>query len=155
MGSALTPIRRLLIATDFSPHSERALELGIDLAQQLGARVRLLHAYDIPLVGVHPYTVTVPDPYIEACRSAAAEKLAEALERVRAAGLEADSCLLEVPAAEAIVAEAEASGCDLIVMGTRGHGGIKHALLGSVAERTLRVAPCPVLTVPAERSGTS
>jgi nucleotide-binding universal stress UspA family protein len=62
---------------------------------------------------------------------------------------------LEVPAAEAIVAEAEASGCDLIVMGTRGNGGIKHALLGSVAERTLRVAPCPVLTVPVDRSGAS
>jgi nucleotide-binding universal stress UspA family protein len=155
MGSARKPIRSLLIATDFSSHSERALELGIDLALQLGARVRLLHAYDLPLTAVRPYTVTMPDPYIEACHAAAAEKLAEALEQVRAAGVEADSRLSEVPAAGAIVAEAEASGCDLIVMGTRGNGGIKHMLLGSVAERTLRAAPCPVLTVAADRSEAS
>ena len=144
------PIRVLLITTDFSEHSDRALEFGIDLAKQLGASVRLLHAYDLNLATLHPYTVTVPDAYIEECHTVAAQKLAAAVEQVRGAGLECDSVLAEVPAPEAIVAEARASGCDLIVMGTRGNSGIRHLLLGSVAERTLRSAPCPVLTVPAD-----
>ena len=61
--------------------------------------------------------------------------------------MSATSHLSEVPAASAIVDLAEELGADLIIMGTRGHTGLKHVLLGSVAERTLRHAPCSVLTV--------
>jgi nucleotide-binding universal stress UspA family protein len=143
------PIRTLLVATDFSVHSERALEWAVALAKRLGARVHLLHAYDLPIPAVHPYEVVVPDPYIEQCHEAAARKLAEVLERVRAQGVEADSRLSEVPAAAAICAEARETDCDLIAMGTRGNRGLKHLVLGSVAEHTLREAPCPVLTVTA------
>jgi nucleotide-binding universal stress UspA family protein len=66
---------------------------------------------------------------------------------VSAEGVKASSHLSEVPAASAIVGQAEELGVDLIIMGTRGHTGLKHVLLGSVAERTLRHAPCSVLTV--------
>lgn len=54
------------------------------------------------------------------------------------------------PATTAIVEEAQRIGADLIVMGTRGHTGLKHVVLGSVAERVVRTAPCPVLTVKAD-----
>ena len=54
------------------------------------------------------------------------------------------------PAAPAIVAQAESLPADLVVMGTRGHTGLKHVVLGSVAERVVRTAPCPVLTVKAD-----
>ena len=64
-----------------------------------------------------------------------------------AEGIQARSHLTEVPAAPSIARTAEDLGADLIVMGTHGHTGIKHILLGSVAERTLRLAPCSVLTV--------
>ncbi len=138
------------MALDFSPHSERALEWGVELARRLGARVHLVHAYDLPIPGVHPYEVTVPDTYIEECRAAAGRKLDEALARVRAEGVEADARLTEVPAASAICDEARAAGCDLIVMGTRGHRGVKRLLLGSVTEHTLRMAPCPVVAIAAE-----
>jgi nucleotide-binding universal stress UspA family protein len=111
--------------------------------------VHLLHAYDLPIPVAHPYAVTVPDPFIKACWREAARLLDETLQRVRDRGVEADAQLSEVPAAKAIAEEAEAAGCDLIVMGTRGNRGLKRLVLGSVAERTLRIAPCPVLTVDA------
>jgi nucleotide-binding universal stress UspA family protein len=147
----MTPpaIRTLLVATDFSPHSERAQEWAVGLARQLGARIHLVHAYDLPLPGLHPYEVTVPDAYIAECHRTAARRLAEALERVRSQGVEADSRLSEVPAASAICDEARRAHCDLIVMGTRGNRGVKRLLLGSVAEHTLRMAPCPVVAVTA------
>jgi len=141
------PIRTILIATDFSPHAEKAVEWGGALAKRLGAHVLLLHAYDLPIPAMHPYEVVVPDAFIEQCHQVAARKLAEALERVRAQGIEADSSLSEVPAAKAICDEAKEKGCDLIVMGTRGNRGLKRLLLGSVANHTLRAAECPVVTV--------
>jgi universal stress protein E len=64
-------------------------------------------------------------------------------------GIAATPHLSEGPAAPAIVGLAERLGADLIVMGTRGHTGLRHVLLGSVAERTLRHAPCSVMTVKA------
>lgn len=149
---AAPSFRSILIATDFSPHAERAVELGVELASKLGARVHLVHAYDLPIPTVHPYAVTIPDPYIRACREEAGRRLDETLARVRARGVEAEAHLAVVPAAEAIAATAEEVGCDLIVMGTRGHRGLARMLLGSVAERTLRAAPCSVLTVSAVES---
>lgn len=140
----------ILIATDFSSHSEAAQALGTRLAKDCGARVHLVHAFDLPLLGISPFQVTVPDPTIAAWYKKATEQLEAAAAKVRAEGVEVEPCLLEVPAAAAIVAEAKAQGCDLIVMGTRGRGGLPHVLLGSQAERTLRDAPCPVLTVKAD-----
>jgi len=71
---------------------------------------------------------------------------------VRAAGLESDAEVDSGLVAEMIVDRAAALGVDLITMGTHGHSGLKHLLLGSVAERVLRIAPCPVLTVRSEKS---
>jgi nucleotide-binding universal stress UspA family protein len=146
---AASSFRSILIATDFSAHAEYAVELGTELASKLGARVHLVHAYDLPIPTLHPYSVTLPDPYIRACRDEAARRLEETLARIRDRGVEAESHLAVVPAAEAIAATAEEAGCDLIVMGTRGHRGLARMLLGSVAERTLRAARCSVLTVSA------
>jgi nucleotide-binding universal stress UspA family protein len=119
------------------------------LAKQFGAKVRLVHAYDIPIPLVSPYEVAIPEPYLEETRRIAAEKLAALVDRVAREGVVVDSLLTEVPAATAIVRAAEESQADLVVIGTRGHTGLKHLLLGSVAERTVRLAPCPVLTVKA------
>jgi nucleotide-binding universal stress UspA family protein len=141
------PFRRILVATDFSLHAAAALEQAIDLAKRLGASLVLVHAYDLPLPALHPYAVTVPDPYIQACRDEARRRLDALLEDVRGRGVEAEARLEVVPAAVAVCEAAKEEGCDLIVMGTHGHRGIARALLGSVAERTLRMAPCSVLTV--------
>ena len=95
----------------------------------------------------NPYAVTVPVDFVKESREAAERQLDEYAERLRGQGVEAKTHLVEVPAAAAIVRLAEELGADLIVMGTRGLTGLKHALLGSVAERTARTAPCSVLAV--------
>ncbi len=141
------PIRRILAALDFSEHSARALETAIYFAKQLDAELHLIHAFHLPVPLVTPYEVAVPDALIQEARDAASRKLADSLSKASAAGVKAHSHLAEVPAASAIVRVAEEEDVDLIVMGTHGHSGLKHLLLGSVAERTLRQAPCAVLTV--------
>ena len=84
---------------------------------------------------------------ITEARDQAAKELQAAVAKAEKAGLSVKSHLAEVPAAQAIAHLAEELGVDLVVMGTRGNTGLKHVLLGSVAERTLRHAPCSVLTV--------
>ncbi|MCG8590094.1 MAG: universal stress protein [Proteobacteria bacterium] len=143
----MSQIRKVLIATDFSEHAERAVETGVELAKQLGAVVHVVHAFHLPVPLIAPYEVAIPDPYLDEARQSARERLQATEEKIRAAGLETHSHLTEVPAASGIVQVAEDVGADLVVMGTRGNTGIKHVLLGSVAERTLRLAPCSVLTV--------
>jgi nucleotide-binding universal stress UspA family protein len=141
------PIRRILVATDFSQHSALALEAAVDLAVQFGAEIDVVHAFDLPIPLLTPYEVAVPDSYLDQTRNAAAQKLAAAAEEVSGRGIEVKTHLREVPAAPAIAQAAGDLGADLIVMGTRGNTGLKHVLLGSVAERTLRLAPCSVLAV--------
>jgi nucleotide-binding universal stress UspA family protein len=146
----MQPIRTIVAAVDFSPHSPPVVDAAVTLAKQFGAKVLLVHAYDIPIPLVSPYEVAIPEPYLEETRRIAAEKLAALVDRVRAEGVAVDSLLTEVPAAAAIVHAAEESKANLVVIGTRGHTGLKHLLLGSVAERCVRLAPCPVLTVKAD-----
>jgi universal stress protein A len=143
------PIRLILAAVDFSPASAPVVDAAVTLAKQFDAKIRLVHAYDIPIPLVSPYEVAIPEPYLQETRRIAAEKLSALVDRVAAAGVSVDSLLTEVPAAAAIVRAVEESKADLVVIGTRGHTGLKHLLLGSVAERTVRLAPCPVLTVKA------
>jgi nucleotide-binding universal stress UspA family protein len=141
------PIQRILVATDFSEHSGHALEAAVEFALRFGAEIDVVHAFDLPMPLVTPYEVAVPDSYLDETRNAAAQKLAAAAEQVSARGIEVKTHLREVPAAPAIAQAAEDLASDLIVMGTRGNTGLKHVLLGSVAERTLRLAPCSVLAV--------
>jgi len=141
------PLRRILAATDFSPTGEHACAVAASLAKQVGGELHVGHAFDIPLTVVTPYEVTIPDSLIRDSREAARKKLAATVAELRSHGVEAKAHLTEVPAAPAIADLAREVAADLVVIGTRGHTGLKHVLLGSVAERTLRLAPCPVLTV--------
>jgi universal stress protein A len=142
-------IGAILVAVDFSEHAEPVLDAAIEFGKKWGAELHLLHAFDVRIPLVTPYEVAIPTAFIEEARKAAASKLDALVRRVTAAGVKATSHLSEVPAASAIVDLAADLGVDLIIMGTRGHTGLKHVLLGSVAERTLRHAPCSVLTVKA------
>ena len=143
----MTSVSKILVAVDFSENSARALETAIDLAKKFGASIDLVHAYDIPIPAVYPYEVTIPDSLITESRRIATEKLATDKKTVEEAGITAETHLAEVPAAGAIVRVAEELGSDLLVMGTRGNTGLKHIILGSVAERTLRHSPCSVVIV--------
>ncbi len=143
----MNSISKILIAVDFSEDSDRAVETGISLAKQFGARIDLVHAFSLPMPFPAPYEVTVPDQFLEESREQAQLKLNDDLAKVQQAKIESRAYLAEVPASASIVKLAEDLGSDLILMGTRGNTGVKHVLLGSVAERTLRHSPCSVLVV--------
>jgi nucleotide-binding universal stress UspA family protein len=142
--------RRILVPHDFSPHADAALDLAIELAGPSKARIHLMHLFQIPMELLSPYEIQMPPVLVEKVRAAASARVEAALSRVRAAGLEGDAEVDSGRIAEMIAERAVALGVDLIVMGTHGHSGLKHLLLGSVAERVLRTAPCPVLTVRAK-----
>ena len=144
--------RRLLVPLDFSKDADAALDLAIALAKEQGAEIHLVHAYELPAAVAMAYGVAIPQTVWEGVQEAASERLQQGLARVKKAGVSGKTHLVTGPAADAITSAAAAQKADLIVMGTRGLTGLKHVLLGSVAERVLRTAPCPVLTVKSEAS---
>jgi nucleotide-binding universal stress UspA family protein len=140
--------KRICCPIDFSDASRAAMEVAADLVRRNGGTLRLLHAYPIP-------GYTFPDGSVVAS-PAMMQELAEGaqrhLEEWRAEAVKLGAGAVEIfkaigePAAE-IVAFASAEAIDLLVLGTHGRSGLQHALLGSIAERVVRKAPCPVLTV--------
>ena len=140
-------IQTILVAIDFSDHAEQAFDVACELAEQWSATLHVVHAFEIIAPLVTPYQVSIPDTYLTESRNVALRQLNDRVEKARALGLAVESHLTESPAAQAIARTAEEIGADLIVIGTRGMTGLKHLVLGSVAERTLRLAPCSVLAV--------
>ena len=137
----------ILVPHDFSPTSEAALRRAVALAKAAKGRIHLLHAYAWPIRGVLPYDMTIPAGVADAIRAGIEEKLEELRAGVEREGVPATAEASPDTPVDAIVGAAEKRATGLVVIGTRGHTGLKHVLLGSVAERTLRLAPCPVLTV--------
>jgi nucleotide-binding universal stress UspA family protein len=139
----------ILVPLDFSPHAERALDLAIDLAAKLGTKtIHLLHVHHpppipTPLPGSGPSHQEVEERVLED----AANALTALSKRVETASIGVEQAVYVGSPAEIICAQAATRRADLVVMGTRGRTGLRHVLLGSVAERTVAHAPCPVLTV--------
>ena len=139
-------IDRILVPVDFSQDSAAAVEQAIEFARVFDAEIDLIHVYQIGTL--MPYdSGAYPEELIESLRNAAMQRIQGIDEEVRAAGIQSRIHLSHDVPSHAIVAAAEELSSDLIVMGTRGLTGLKHVLLGSVAERTVRHAPCSVLTV--------
>jgi nucleotide-binding universal stress UspA family protein len=137
--AVMMKFKTVLVAKDFSECSERALETGIQLARKTGA--------DLHVVYVH---ILHDDPFIPAVTDDHLEKVEEALRTTvgETAGVRVtQSVLRDVAAAPAIVHYAGQNDIDVIVVGTHGRRGFRHAFLGSVAEEVVRTAPCAVLTV--------
>ena len=141
----MNEIETILVPLDFSAHSHRALEYAIDLAKLLDSRIHLVHSLHLPV------DLRMTGDWWTQMRQAPLEGLDVCMRQVTAAGLECETHLSDEAPSEAIVQLAEEVAADLIVMGSRGLSGIQHVLLGSVAERTVRTAPCPVLTIRAEQ----
>lgn len=142
----------ILVPTDFSEDADRALATAVELAKQLDGRIVLLHVNQIEAPIAYPGFAAgaiVPDDYYRAVRAEAKAQVEKAAKEASASGVDVGGRTIIGPASVAIVTEAEELAADLIVMGTRGLTGLKHVLLGSVAERVVRTAPCPVLTVKA------
>ena len=140
-------ISKILVGVDFSENSARALDAAIFYASKFGASIDLVHAVSSPIPVIYAYDVALPASVLCDVRNAAKARLESDRERVEAAGIEVTTHLAETPADAAINQIAAEVEPDLLIMGTRGHTGLKHVLLGSVAERTMRHAPCSVLVV--------
>lgn len=143
-------LKTLLVATDFSQPSDVALAYGRELARSFGAKLVVLHVVENIMTrafGPDGYAVTNPD--LQRDLEASADKQVHALlgdedrQTLRAEAIVISS---NTPAL-AITDYARVAAIDLIVMGTHGRGAVAHLLMGSVAERVVRTAPCPVLTV--------
>jgi nucleotide-binding universal stress UspA family protein len=145
----MTPFKKILVATDFSPHATVALRLACDLARQSEAALCLVHAYD-PLPFALPEGSSI---YDVATLARLREDLTKHLAAVQGSVLElgvrqVETKLVEGQPYREIVRAAQEWGAQLIVTGTHGRTGMAHLLLGSVAERVARKAPCPVMVVP-------
>ncbi|MFQ5553452.1 MAG: universal stress protein [Thermoplasmata archaeon] len=149
-----TAVRRILWATDLSPVSERAWRYTLTLADLLGADVILLHViHPNELAGLADQPVPPPDRWIERYLAPLERELGSRGRAVGPLGLHARWKVLVGVPAEVIVRQAQAEEADLIVVGTHGRTGLRHVVLGSVAETVIRKAPCPVLAVKAKREG--
>jgi nucleotide-binding universal stress UspA family protein len=144
-------MNRILIATDGSPSAQEAVDFGIELAADQGAAltfVEVVPAVDIVPSGGFGVTGAVPHDLTEAHT----EVLEQARARAEAAGVTAYTRLLRGDAVDEVVAYADSTDTDLIVVGSRGHGSFTSALLGSVSRGVLQEARRPVLVVRAAAS---
>ena len=137
--------RKILVPTDFSDHSNRALDYAVELATKLDAEVHVVHVYEIPFLSVPDAPWVITSDVVQSIESASRG----ALERLikNRGGAKIKPMLRSGDARAQIEAACAEVGADLIVMGTHGRRGIAHALLGSVAEYVMRTAAIPVLTV--------
>jgi nucleotide-binding universal stress UspA family protein len=145
-------VHKILVATDFSPAADNALNHGIDLARTFGAPLVITHVYAPPVLAVPDGVIMVTAFDLADLLVKLQAGLDAAARRARDAGVAAvETALVEGTPWHEIVATADARKCDLIALGTHGRGVLAHALLGSVAEKVVRKAHCPVLTVHAAR----
>jgi universal stress protein A len=138
-------VQHILVPTDFSEYADYALDYAIELAQKLQAHLTFLHViYPMPLT-MEDFDASGFTPYLEEIETDAQQRLQILLNRVRQEGLQGETAIVQGVPFQAIVDMAESQDIDLIVMGTHGRTGLTHVLMGSVAERVVRMAPCPVL----------
>lgn len=143
-------LSRILVATDFSPHADRALEWGAALARRFSAELEITTSvFVVPFAAVPPGYGMPPD-YLRGVREAADRRLGEIAARIAGEGIRVRHTVLHEDPSSGICALASEKRADLIALGTRGRAGLAHVLLGSVAERVARQAKCPVLTVHSE-----
>ena len=143
-------VRHILAPVDFSECTERIIEWTAHLAEEHASRITLLHAYHLPVEFQQLEGAYLPPDFWTSVKEQAEESLQKLAGPPREQGLQVETAVCEGYAATVIVEEAREREADLIVIGTHGLSGIKHLLLGSIAERVVQKARCPVLTVKPE-----
>lgn len=138
-------ITKALIATDFSPCADRALNYALAVAFSWRADLHVLHVLEF-LPGMNP-EYPVNQMYLEQLRKEAVHHMADIEKRAGQAGLSVRTSIEVGIPSQRIEAATPQTGANLIIMGTHGRTGLEHVLLGSTAERVVRIASCPVLTI--------
>jgi universal stress protein A len=143
----MTPFKKILVPTDFSRHSDEAVQTAADLSGRYEASVTLVYVFE-PVTYALPQGHVLSPPQLEELYAGFEKRLAQAAGDAKAEGaLVVGTKLLTGPIATEIADYAQQGQFDLIVMGTHGRTGLRHLMLGSVAEKVVRTAPCAVLTV--------
>lgn len=140
---------KIVVPTDFSADSQRALKFAQDLAGMFDAEIVVVHVLEPPVYPAMTFgagAATLP-PLQDEMRKAVSTHLTRIMEEEFAEGAKARSVLREGSPFSEILAVAREEAADLIVIATHGHTGIAHLLLGSTAEKVVRKASCPVLTI--------
>ena len=141
--------KRILFATDLDEASTEAMRAAVSLARDEGSELHIVHVLLDPMTqpwGADAYGINIPNLLAEMRRDASRALDAVVAEAKTTVANVRGEVLVGSPAAE-IVRYATAESMDLIIVGTHGRGVVPRAFLGSVADRVIREAPCPVLTV--------
>ncbi len=141
-------IEKILCPVDFSDSSDHALRYARAFSEAYGSELHLLHVIEVPYLPSYS-TYGVPEMYfpMEDIQKECNETLDKLFEKYGGENYNIDGSVIVGTAFLEIVKKAKEGEFDLIVLGTHGRGGLKHLLIGSVAEKVVRKAPCPVLTV--------
>ena len=144
-------INKIMHPTDFSANSNHALKYACAFANHFGAELHLIHVVaDLTMLTLPPVDGYLPEGYFQDAKRRAEEELA----KLPGADLIGQASVIKVTLEGApfteIIRYAHENGIDIIVMGTHGYAGLSHMLMGSIAEKVVRKAPCPVLTVQPE-----
>ena len=141
-------VEKVLFATDFSENSEHAFEYALTMAQQFNARLILIHVINEPVDLRGFYVPHISFEKLEKEIEEGAEKLMQKFCRTRIKGFDNfETCIVSGIPYEEVLKKAKQEDVSLIVLGTQGRKGLDHFLFGSTAERVVRNAHCPVMTV--------
>lgn len=141
-------IKKILSPVDFSETSEHALRYAIDLASKVGATIDVVHVYQLPTYALPDGAILAQPEFVASLTTELQKQLDDLLRRYSGHDVTLAGRLTEGTPFSEVTRIAAKEGADMIVMGTHGRTGLKHLLLGSVAERVVRTAKVPVLTVP-------
>ncbi len=140
-------MERILVATDFTETSERALDFATELARKFGASITVVHAYQIPAMGFADGGYIAGAEVAAQLATAGQNRLDAVVDSKRTSGVPMQAVLREGVAWEEVNAMAKEVDANLIVIGTHGRRGLARALLGSVAENVIRTSTTPVLVI--------
>jgi nucleotide-binding universal stress UspA family protein len=139
--------KRILYPTDFSPAADAAFAYTLESARREDAVIILLHVIEPESPLADELALTLKGPGRDAVETAARMRFDDLLARAKAANVQASDLLRQGRAADEIANAAASEFADVIIMGTHGRTGLRRIMLGSIAERVVATAPCPVITV--------
>lgn len=143
---ALVKIKSILVPVDFSDTSKKAVQYAVRMAEQFGSKIILLHVIEPVATPDFSYHPMMLEP--EKAKAAARSAIDRIVDKFRIPASMLDRSLVRYGSAFAEITDAARTlKVDLIILTTHGYTGLKHVLMGSTAERVVRHAPCPVLTV--------
>jgi nucleotide-binding universal stress UspA family protein len=139
--------KTILVPTDFGASSDHALNYAVELARAVGAELVVTHTYELPMIGFPDGALLATPELTTRILEGAEIGLKKTVETHANSGVSIRTMVKQGPTWQTIIDTATEIGAGMIVMGTHGRHGVSRALLGSVAEKVVRSAKCPVLTV--------